>query len=567
MSDDIFLDDDDKPRRRRGRPAGKRRFSGAATVIGGGVILAAMAWFVYSQFRIDVRTGHIALLIRKTGEDIPNSAEVAPDATYKGVQKEFLKEGRYFRNPWVWEWEIVPQIEIPDDKLGVLVSLTGDDLPYGEFLAKQDENGNWTKGIVPDVLKPGRHAINPYLFDCEYRKHSPVTIDVGFEGVVTNLAGPFPETPNTLLVEDGERGVQKKTLGEGTYYINPYVTRISQVDCRSQKFKLAENKDMGFPSKDGFWISLDGTIEFRVDPERAAEVFVTYNESHNGDAIDEEIIRKVILPNARSFCRLEGSNSSGREFISGDTKIEFQSKFQEAMRRACDPQGIEIIQALIDDIKPPQQIAGPVRDRQIAVEEEKNYVKQIEQQKDEQKLATKRELVKQGPALVKAEQDVVKLTVEAEREKEVALTKAMERKAVAQLRLDAAKDEASAIRERGRAEAEVVKLQNAAEAAGWKNAVLAFGGDGQKYSRYVLLQKMSSSYRRIMANTADSPIMDIFKSFTAEGSAQPGSEVPSTRPGNLTETGSGPAGETGTVPASETGTTGDDSGDDSTAGD
>ena len=68
---------------------------------------------------------------------------------------------------------------------------------------------------------------------------------------------------------------------------------------------------MGFPSKDGFWVSLDGIIEFRVNPERAAQVYVEYNDSQNGDRIDEEIVAKVIMPNARSFCRLEGSKQVG----------------------------------------------------------------------------------------------------------------------------------------------------------------------------------------------------------------------------------------------------------------
>ena len=147
--------------------------------------------------------------------------------------------------------------------------------------------------------------------------HEPVTIEAGFRGVVTNLSGPVPEDPNRLLAKEGQRGVQETLLSDGTHYVNPYVRRVSKVDCRSQRFNLAIKKDMGFPSKDGFWVSLDGRIQFRVNPEKAAEVYVIYNKSENGDAIDEEIIRKVIMPNARSFCRLEGSNKLDKEFIEG----------------------------------------------------------------------------------------------------------------------------------------------------------------------------------------------------------------------------------------------------------
>lgn len=489
-------------------------FSRILTGLAAVVVVWAAVWVAYSMFRIDVGKGEMAILIHKTGKDIPNGDEVAPSLEYKGVQREVLTEGRHFRDPLNWDWQIIPQVVIPKGKLGVQISLTGEDLPYGEFLARTDDNGVVvTKGIVPGRLNPGRYPINPYLFSVE--EHEPVTIDAGYKGVVTNLAGPMPKTRNELLVNDGERGVQKKTLDPGTYYINPYLERVSLVDCRSQRFNMAENKDMGFPSKDGFWVSLDGIIEFRVNPEKAAEVYVLYNEEdENGDAIDEELILKVILPNARSFCRLQGSNELGREFIQGKTRKEFQDNFQIAMQTACEPLGIEIIQALITRIRPPEQIAKPVREREIAKQEELQYQQQILQQESEQKLAIEKEMVEQKKALVAAEQDVVKVTTEALRTQEVAVTKANEGLAVAQLKLDAAKDEAAAILARGKADADVIGFENRADAAGWKRAVAAFSGNGNQYAQYVLYQKMSTAYRRMMVNTADSPIMQVFQAFS-----------------------------------------------------
>ncbi len=473
-------------------------------------LAVAAAWFVYSLFRIDVGTGQLAVLIHKTGSEIQNDNEIAPGPEFKGVQREVLKEGRYFRDPYNWDWDIVDQKVIPNGRLGIRISLTGEDLPYGEFLARMEDGEANTKGIVPDVLRPGRYAINPHLYKVE--EHDPITIPAGFKGVVTNLAGPFPEDPNQLLVEEGERGVQKQTRDPGTAYVNPYVTRISLVDCRSQRFNLAENKNMGFPSKDGFWVSLDAIIEFRVNPERAAEVFVIYNEDENGDQIDEEIIRKIILPNARSFCRLEGSNSLGREFIQGRT--EFQENFQTAMREKCEPLGIEIIQALVTRIIPPEKIAKPVRDREIAKQQERKYQQQIVQQKQEEILATKRELVHQREALVTIEKSIVKVVTEAKREQEVALTKANEGLEVARHNRDAAADQATAVLERATAEADVIRFENEADASGWRHAVESFGGNGNQFAQYVLFQKMAAAYRRIMVNTADSPIMKVFESFT-----------------------------------------------------
>jgi len=377
---------------------------------------------------------------------------------------------------------------------------------------------------MPGVLNPGRYPINPQLFSVEI--HKPVTIPAGFQGVVTNLAAPLSTEPNRLLVDSGERGVQEKTLKPGTHYLSPYVYRVDLVDCRSQRFNLGEEGDMGFPSKDGFWVSLDGIIEFRVNPEKAAEVYVLFNQTDNGPEIDEEIVKTVVMPNARSFCRLQGSNSSGRDFIQGKTRTEFQGAFEGSMREACEPLGIEIIQALITRIRPPEQIAQPVRTREIAKQQELQFTQQTLQQESEQKLAVGKALVEQKQALVAAAQTVVQVTTRAMQEQEVALTKANEQLAVGQLKLDASIDEAAAIEARGKAVADVIRFNNEAEAAGWKKAVDAFDGDGRDYAQYVLFKKLSASYRRIMVNTADSPIMSIFESFNRSNPEETSQPVP-----------------------------------------
>jgi len=552
------------------RPLG--RWVVASVVLG--IVLLVLGLWLYNVCRIDVPKGSIAILIRKTGKEITNGDEVAPTPGHKGVQAEVLGEGRYFYNPYTWDWKVVPQFEVPADKLGVRIRLVGEDLGYGEFLARQDSEGNFiTKGIVAEVLRPGRYPINPYVEKVEL--HSPVTVPAGFKGVVTNLAGPIPTkadyepphagsaaakaaeavkeaapsakkqpaanaktsaggpveappsiaphvraipTARQLLVKEGFRGVQLKTLEPGTYYVNPYVMRVNQIDCRDYTFRIAEQKDMGFPSKDGFWVRLDGKVVFHVDPARAAEVFVTFNDVKNdasGTRIDEEIINKVILPNARSFCRIEGSDRLGREFISART--EFEEKFQAALRAACKPLGIEIVEAVITTVHPPKQIATPVAERELAIQQEQQFHNEIEQQKAEQQKMIETEMRQQKQLSVQAEQSVVKVTTQAKREQEVAVTMAKQRLEVAKVKLQAAKDEAEAILARGRAAAEVVRFENQAEAAGWKRAVEAFGGSGAEYARYVLLQKMSAAYRDIMVNTADSPIMKIFESFSENG--------------------------------------------------
>jgi len=261
-----------------------------------------------------------------------------------------------------------------------------------------------------------------------------------------------------------------------------------------------------------------------VNPDRAAEVLVKYNEIRNdvgGTRIDDEIIKKVVLPNARSFCRLRGSDHSGREFISGDTRTKFQEDFQKSLKTSCDSQGIEIIQALITKINPPQQIAQPVRDRQIAVEKRKQYGRQLIQQESEKQLAIETELNQRKQALVEAQKQVIQLTTTAQQGQEIALIEANKRLKVAELELQAAADQAAATLARGTADAKVIQFQNEAEAAGWKKAVEAFGGNGEEYARWTMLKKLAPAFRNMMVNTADSPIMEIFRQYEQQTAPQP----------------------------------------------
>ena len=71
-------------------------------VLGAIVVVFALftPLFIYNECRINVPSYHMAVLIKKTGKNIPNNAEIAPDASYKGVQQEVLGEGRYYYNPW-----------------------------------------------------------------------------------------------------------------------------------------------------------------------------------------------------------------------------------------------------------------------------------------------------------------------------------------------------------------------------------------------------------------------------------------------------------------------------------
>jgi regulator of protease activity HflC (stomatin/prohibitin superfamily) len=518
--------------RDEGGPRPPRGLPWKTVVIGALVATPFVIMGVYNACKIEVDTGKQAVLIRRVGLDLGRDQELAPplkngSAYYKGVQTDgayggVLTEGRYFYNPYYWDWEISDQFVVPNGKIGIRVALAGDDLPPGQILAEAGQ-----KGILRKVELPGRYPYNPYAEDFEL--HSPVTVPAGFRGVVTLLSGKTPKDPNVFMVGDGERGVQMKTLDPGTYYLNPYETRVSLVDCRSKRFNLGEGSAMDFLSSDGFPVTLDGAVEFRVIPERAAEVFVKYNEDTNGDAIDEEIIAKIITPESRSLCRTGGSKLTGGQFISGNDREVFQRNLVKSLTENCKQQGVEILAVAITRVEPPQDIAEPVRDREVAKQKLAQFNQEKLQQLSEAKLGIEVLLAEQKQKVVRAEAAVIVQTTKAEQDNAVAVTLAEQKLKVTQTQLEAAKDKASAIIAKAQADADVIRFTNKADLSGLAARVAAFEGDGSALAQNILVGKLAPGFRSILSNS-DGPLMDLFGQFVKSSGRQPAGPSPVVNP-------------------------------------
>ena len=266
------------------------------------LLLVIVPLYVWFGCRIEPRNGTIAVLIRKTGKPLPPGEIIAKDKSQQGIQLEVLGEGRYFRNPYVWDWEIVPVTEVPAGQFAVLVRKFGRNLEAGRIIA-QDED---CKGIMPEVLGTGRHRINPYAY--EIHLFDDIRILPGNIGVVTNLTGDdiFTGKPNDLANQNGflvsaeRKGVVSEVLKEGTHRLNPFIYNIVSVNIQSQRHEFSGADAITFLTMDGFPISLEGTVEFNIDPEQAPRLVQVVGDM-------EDILKKIILPSVHGFARIEGS--------------------------------------------------------------------------------------------------------------------------------------------------------------------------------------------------------------------------------------------------------------------
>ena len=81
-------------------------------VFGGVLILAGVSLaIVWTSFRVYVPPDSCLVLIRKTGSPRPSGQDIA-EPGQKGIQRETLGPGRYFLNPWSWDWELKPLVDI-----------------------------------------------------------------------------------------------------------------------------------------------------------------------------------------------------------------------------------------------------------------------------------------------------------------------------------------------------------------------------------------------------------------------------------------------------------------------
>ena len=482
------------------------------------VVVGMAYWFV---IRVEVNAGEVLVLVNKTGRLLPptlahefgdqvvlypelaravaSSAGESEDYVrehYKGIRYEVLSEGRYFPNPYSYKSIKLPATMIDQNEMGVLIRKYGKPLAFPKTVATEPDE----RGPVTEILRPGRHNIN--LLAYEVQRFPAIQVPEGRVGVVTLLSGREPERKNTFTVEPGEKGVQRETLPPGLEYYNPYLKRIDVVDVRSHKYDMVGDDAIRFPSNDSFTITIEGTIEWAIRPDRVAEVTVAYGN-------EKDILNKIIIPNTRSIARIQGSKLEAREFISGKTRSAFQDKLMSELRSECWQQGIQIRSALVRDILPPAEIASLISQREQADQEIERSTNEMTEAKAEAKLVEQRELQERNKIVGDARRKVVTVVKESEQRKVIAVTQARRQYEVGKLELEAAAKQADAIRARGQAEADVILFNYQARAEPLARSVRAFG-DGVVFAQQFFLRRTAPSINSILSNT-EGPFAEIFK--------------------------------------------------------
>lgn len=511
------------------------------TLVAGALLLgAATLAFVWSACRVYVPPDKCLVLIRKTGQPLPAGQKIA-EAGQKGIQRNTLGPGRYFLNPWVWDWELhdlvvisagdptrwkeyyaeaaadtdLPSLEGEWPQVGILVNKVGPPAPDGREVVDEGY-----QGIQKRVLTPGTYRINPYVY--EVRTRSAIIVPLGCCGVVTSQLGETPgvETvpevsigpdgqpvhgqPKVIqkLAGPGQRGVLREVLPPGIYYLNPYVYKVHPVQVGYNQISQIKTQEVGthitFPSKDGFTIEVEVTVVWGRHPAHIAEMLNRFG--------DIEKLKLLVLGQMRSICRNLGSEYESTDFIRGEKRELYQQAVTETLRRVCRERDIEILIALIHNIA----VHGSAQADKEGLDLKTTIQRGC--------IAREQELTKQiqrETAVVRASLETAVVAVEIAREqvsadtrKKVAEVRATgERQAqeilaqrdleVATIEKQIAELDAETTRLLGRARAEVEQLRNQAEADGKRLMIAAFGS-GTAYNLYKFAENFAPESIRLI---------------------------------------------------------------------
>ncbi|MFH0880666.1 MAG: SPFH domain-containing protein [Lentisphaerota bacterium] len=420
--------------------------------------------------------GKVGVVTAKVGKNLPDG-EFLANPGEKGIWRTVLGPGKYRMNPVGYQLDLVDAISVPIGYAGVITSLSGKQALEGDFA------GPGQKGVRHDILQPGLYYVNP-------RELSVTVLEIGVNQV--SLLGKL----GTEIITKAQIVTQNRAMQEldANVLMDQQEKRADYFGRSSSMAKAAPSKPIDkkdypggskakdrseisstfvinqfveFPSRDGFEISLDMTVEFELLPQNLAWIYRSYGDLPA--AVD-----KIIMPQILSISRLKGSAYGARDFIVGEGREKFQNDLTESLAKTLIEKRIVIHSALIRHVNVPMQILDPIQQASIAQEQDLTNKEKQNTARKQAELNTELSLIDQRREQVAQETEKIKAEVKADQEKQVAETRGETLKQVAQIEKQTATVRAEKTTTLGKAEADVVRLVQGEVAKGFQLRINAF---------------------------------------------------------------------------------------------
>jgi len=162
--------------------------------------------------------------------------------------------------------------------------------------------------------------------------------------------------------------VTSDVLPEGTHFVNPFKVN-NTMSIRTQELK----ETASVPSDEGLVMTLDTSLLFRLNPERAADVF---------QKIGPNFVEVVVEPNLRSTIRAVTSQHSANALYTGAREEVAQQILKELVEQLSS-RGVEVQNVLLRDIQLPQMLKGSIEAKQQAEQDSLRMAFILQKEKQE----------------------------------------------------------------------------------------------------------------------------------------------------------------------------------------
>jgi prohibitin 1 len=191
--------------------------------------------------------------------------------------------------------------------------------------------------------------------------------------VLIAIGGPVAVVPaGHVGVKDFFGSVSPNVLPPGVHLIVPF-TRVHKMSVRTEELK--ETAEV--PSKEGLMMDLEGSVLYRLDPAKAAEVYKT---------VGANFAEVIVIPQVRSAIREITASYDAKALYSSERE-KVARETQELVKKMTDGRGVIIDSVLLRKIGLPAIVANAIQEK-LKREQESEQMKFVlakEQQEAERK--------------------------------------------------------------------------------------------------------------------------------------------------------------------------------------
>lgn len=320
---------------------------------------------------------------------------------FRGLQIETIPSGVWPINPWFAKVEKKPLVNIPNDRVGVLISSYGKESFFQKEVKKilDKQNSSIDYEEIKNILDKGDISVT----------------DKKLKEIIENdYSQKDYEKLKSLLVEEGYKGVMRKTLNSGIHRLNTDIYKVELVPTNQIILEWHDRKkeehryDYGLESipvftKDRHKLLLEVTQTIRIDREEAPVMTLTVGaqgdqENQGRSNSIKNLVTKVLSSVIHNEFVAAAAAHDGIDFID-ETRSEIQTAVSLKVSAGLKFHGVVGINTTFKVVQLSEEL-------QAQIDQKKKFANEEFEIREKEKLEAKRIASEMNIALQKMKSEL-----------------------------------------------------------------------------------------------------------------------------------------------------------------